>query len=154
MTGVQTCALPISVLFLKDLPTSSEVDLSVEEPSVYFGELSNDYVIVNTDTREFHYPQGDDNVYSTYTGESGVPIGGLFQKLWFSLRFRAFNLLISKQLTPESKILIHRNIVDRAETIAPFLEYDRDPYMVISEGRLFWILDAYKIGRASCRERV
>ena len=139
----QVTAEGLPVLFLKDLPTSSEVDLSVEEPSVYFGELSNDYVIVNTDTREFHYPEGDDNVYSTYTGESGVPIGGLLNKLLFSLRFRAFNVLISKQLTSDSRILIHRNISDRAETIAPFLLYDRDPYMVISEGQLFWILDAY-----------
>ena len=139
----QVTAEGLPVLFLKDLPTSSEVDLSVEEPSVYFGELSNDYVIVNTDTREFHYPEGDDNVYSTYTGESGVPIGGLLNKLLFSLRFRAFNVLISKQLTSDSRILIHRNISDRAETLAPFLLYDRDPYMVISEGQLYWILDAY-----------
>ena len=139
----QVTAEGLPVLFVKDLPPSSEVDLSVEEPSVYFGELSNDYVIVNTDTREFHYPEGDDNVYSTYTGESGVPIGGLLNKLLFSLRFRAFNVLISKQLTSDSRILIHRNISDRAETIAPFLLYDRDPYMVISEGQLYWILDAY-----------
>ena len=102
-------------------------------------------MIVNTDTREFHYPEGDDNVYSEYKGESGIPIGGLFNKLLFSLRFRAFNVLISKQLTADSRILIHRNISDRAETIAPFLLYDRDPYMVISEGQLFWILDAYTI---------
>ena len=141
----QVTAEGLPVLFLKDLPTSSEVDLSVEEPSVYFGELSNDYVIVNTDTREFHYPEGDDNVYSEYEGESGIPIGGLFHKLLFSLRFRAFNVLISRQLTPDSRILIHRNISDRVEALAPFLMYDRDPYMVISEGRLFWIIDAYTV---------
>ena len=143
----QVTAEGLPVLFLKDLPTSSEVDLSVEEPSVYFGELSNDYVIVNTDTREFHYPEGDDNVYSEYKGESGIPIGGLFNKLLFSLRFRAFNVLISKQLTADSRILIHRNISERVNAIANFanLMYDRDPYMVISEGQLYWILDAYTI---------
>jgi hypothetical protein len=141
----QVTAEGLPVLFLKDLPTSSEVDLSVEEPSVYFGELSNDYVIVNTDTREFHYPEGDDNVYSEYKGESGIPIGGLFHKLLFSVRFGAFNVLISSQLTPDSRILIHRNISDRVEALAPFLMYDRDPYMVISEGRLFWIIDAYTV---------
>ncbi len=141
----QVTAEGLPVLFVKDLPPNSEVDLSVEEPSVYFGELSNDYVIVNTDTREFHYPEGDDNVYSEYDGESGIPIGGLFHKLLFSLRFRAFNVLISRQLTPDSRILIHRNISDRVEALAPFLMYDRDPYMVISEGRLFWIVDAYTV---------
>ena len=141
----QVTAEGLPVLFVKDLPPNSEVDLSVEEPSVYFGELSNDYVIVNTDTREFHYPEGDDNVYSEYEGESGIPIGGLFHKLLFSLRFRAFNVLISRQLTPDSRILIHRNISDRVEALAPFLMYDRDPYMVISEGRLFWIIDAYTV---------
>ncbi|MEC8952197.1 MAG: UPF0182 family protein [Acidobacteriota bacterium] len=141
----QVTAEGLPVLFVKDLPPNSEVDLSVEEPSVYFGELSNDYVIVNTDTREFHYPEGDDNVYSEYDGESGIPIGGLFHKLLFSLRFRAFNVLISRQLTPDSRILIHRNISDRVEALAPFLMYDRDPYMVISEGRLFWIIDAYTV---------
>ena len=141
----QVTAEGLPVLFVKDLPPNSEVDLSVEQPSVYFGELSNDYVIVNTDTREFHYPEGDDNVYSEYEGESGIPIGGLFHKLLFSLRFRAFNVLISRQLTPDSRILIHRNISDRVEALAPFLMYDRDPYMVISEGRLFWIIDAYTV---------
>ena len=141
----QVTAEGLPVLFVKDLPPNSEVDLSVEQPSVYFGELSNDYVIVNTDTREFHYPEGDDNVYSEYEGESGIPIGGLFHKLLFSLRFRAFNVLISRQLTADSRILIHRNISDRVEALAPFLMYDRDPYMVISEGRLFWIIDAYTV---------
>ena len=141
----QVTAEGLPVLFVKDLPPNSEVDLSVEQPSVYFGELSNDYVIVNTNTREFHYPEGDDNVYSEYEGESGIPIGGLFHKLLFSLRFRAFNVLISRQLTADSRILIHRNISDRVEALAPFLMYDRDPYMVISEGRLFWIIDAYTV---------
>ena len=141
----QVTAEGLPVLFLKDLPPSSAVDLSIEEPSVYFGELANDYVIVNTNTREFHYPEGDDNVYTEYVGDGGVPIGGLFHKMLFSLRFRAFNVLISRQMTPDSRILIHRNISDRVEALAPFLMYDRDPYMVISEGRLFWIIDAYTV---------
>ncbi|HJO39624.1 MAG: UPF0182 family protein [Vicinamibacterales bacterium] len=141
----QVTAEGLPVLFLQDLPPRSDVDLSVDEPSIYFGELSNDYVIVNTNTREFHYPEGDDNVYSTFEGEGGVSIGGLLDKLLFSLRFRAFNILISEQLTDESRILFHRNISDRVESIAPFLMYDRDPYLVISEGQLFWIIDAYTV---------
>ncbi len=141
----QVTAEGLPVLFLQDLPPRSDVDLSVDEPSIYFGELSNDYVIVNTNTREFHYPEGDNNVYSTFEGEGGVSIGGLLDKLLFSLRFRAFNILISEQLTDESRILFHRNISDRVESIAPFLMYDRDPYLVISEGQLFWIIDAYTV---------
>ena len=141
----QVTAEGLPVLFLKDLPTSSEVDLTLDEPSVYFGELSNDYVIVNTNTREFHYPQGDDNVYTTYDGDGGVPIGGFLRKLMFSLRVRSFNVLISEQLTDSSRLLFHRNVDERVETIAPFLTYDRDPYLVIAGGRLFWIIDAYTV---------
>ncbi len=141
----QVTAEGLPVLFLKDLPTRSEVDLSLDEPSLYFGELSNDYVVVRTNTPEFHYPEGDDNVYTTYDGDGGVPIGGLLRKLVFSLRFRALNLLVSAQLTGNSRILFHRNVSERAETIAPFLMYDRDPYLVIADRRLFWIVDAYTV---------
>ena len=133
----------LPVLFLRDLPPRSETDLFIDEPSIYFGELSNDYVVVNTNTDEFHYPEGDDNISNRYDGTGGVNLGSLFRKLLFSLRFRSYEILVSSQLNNTSKIIIHRNISDRAATIAPFLQYDSDPYLVIADGRLFWIRDAY-----------
>jgi uncharacterized membrane protein (UPF0182 family) len=133
----------LPVLFIGDLPPSSSVDLEVEQPSIYFGELSNDYVIVNTGTDEFHYPEGDDNVSTRYDGSGGVEMSSLLRRLLFAARFRAYEILVSSQLTSESRIIYHRNIIDRVTTIAPFLRYDTDPYLVISEGRLVWMLDAY-----------
>jgi uncharacterized membrane protein (UPF0182 family) len=135
----------LPMLFIQDLPPRASVDLQVEQPSIYFGELSNDYVIVNTRTDEFHYPQGEDNVSTRYDGRGGVPLGGVLGRLLFALRFRSYEILVSAQLLPESRVLYHRNIGDRAGRIAPFLRYDSDPYMVVSEGRLFWIRDAYTI---------
>ena len=133
----------LPMLFIQDLPPTSSVDLAVEQPSVYFGELSNDYVIVNTETDEFHYPEGDDNVSTRYDGADGVAISSLLRRFLFAVRFRAYEILVASQLGNESRILYHRNILDRVSNIAPFLQYDTDPYLVISEGRLYWILDAY-----------
>ena len=135
----------LPVLFIRDLPPRSETDLAIEEPSIYFGELSNDYVIINTGTDEFHYPEGDNNVQTRYDGAGGVELGGPFRRLLFALRLRSYEILVSSQLSADSRILYHRNITDRLTTIAPFLEYDADPYLVIADGRLFWIRDAYTI---------
>ncbi len=133
----------LPVLFIGDLPPTSSVDIEVEQPSIYFGELSNDYVIVNTGTDEFHYPQGDDNVSTRYDGSGGVAMPSVLRRLLFAARFGAYEILVSSQLNSESRIIYHRNIMDRVTTIAPFLRYDTDPYLVISEGRLFWMVDAY-----------
>ncbi len=133
----------LPVLFIQDLPPTSSVDLEVEQPSIYFGELSNDYVIVNTNTDEFHYPEGDDNVSTRYDGSGGVTMSSVLRRLLFAVRFRAYEILVSSQLNSDSQIIYHRNIIDRVTTIAPFLRYDTDPYLVISEGRLVWMLDAY-----------
>ena len=133
----------LPVLFIQDIPPRSDTDLTVNQPSIYFGELSNDYVLVNTRTDEFHYPEGEDNVSVRYDGEGGVPLGNLFRRLLFSLRFRAYEILVSGQLGAESRVIFHRNISDRVATIAPFLRYDSDPYLVIADGGLYWIRDAY-----------
>ena len=135
----------LPVLFLRDLPPRSDTNLSVDEPSIYFGELSNDYVVVNTNTDEFHYPEGDDNVSTRYDGTGGINLGSLFRRLLFSLRFRSYEILVSGQLNDTSRIIIHRNISDRVSTIAPFLQFDTDPYLVIADNRLFWIRDAYTV---------
>jgi uncharacterized membrane protein (UPF0182 family) len=134
----------LPVLFVKDIPPQSSVPaIQITEPSIYFGELTNDYVLVNTRAKEFHYSKGEENVETTYSGADGVKVDGLGKKVLFSLGFQALQILFSNDISSESRILYHRNITDRVVTIAPFLRYDDDPYMVVSGGRLFWIRDAY-----------
>lgn len=135
----------LPVLFIRDLPPRSETNLTVDQPSIYFGELSNDYVVVNTTTDEFHYPEGEDNVSTRYDGTGGLRVDNLMRRLLFSLRFRSYELLVSGQVSPDSRVLFHRNISDRVTTIAPFLQFDDDPYLVVADGRLFWIRDAYTV---------
>jgi uncharacterized membrane protein (UPF0182 family) len=137
----------LPVLFIKDLPPQSSVDLRIDEPAIYFGQLSNDYVFVRTRAREFHYPKGDDNVYTTYEGTGGVAVSSLFRRLLFSARFRSFKVLLSDDITTESRVMFHRQLSDRVRRIAPFLQYDPDPYLTISNGRLFWLQDAYTTSR-------
>ncbi len=134
----------LPVLFVRDLPPQTTVDLKIDEPSIYFGELSNDYVIVNTDTREFHYPRGDDNEFTQYSGTGGVQLGSLWRKLMFALRFGSYQIVLSDDITQESRILFNRNIRERITKLAPFLRFlDQDPYLVVADGRLFWLYDAY-----------
>ena len=133
----------LPVLFIKDLPPVSTVDIPISQPSVYFGELSNEYVIGRTRAREFHYPKGDDNVYADYEGRGGIPLDSLLKKLLFALHFRAYQILLSDDITTESRLMFDRQIRVRVSKIAPFLNYDSDPYPVIDQGRLFWIQDAY-----------
>ena len=137
----------LPVLFIKDLPPQSSVDLTVTEPSIYFGQASNDHVFVKTKAREFHYPKGEDNVYTTYEGKGGVPIANFLRRLLFSIRFRSFKVLLSDDITNESRVMFHRQLGERVERVAPFLEFDGDPYLVISQGRLFWMQDAYTVSR-------
>jgi uncharacterized membrane protein (UPF0182 family) len=133
----------LPVLFVQNLPPETIPDLPITEPSLYFGELSNDYAIVRTDTREFHYPRGDDNVFASYEGTGGVPLDTLWRKLVFAVRFGAYQMVLSDDINAESRILFHRNIRERVQEIAPFLTFDQDPYLVIADGRLVWLYDAY-----------
>jgi uncharacterized protein len=133
----------LPVLFIKDLPPRSSVDLHVQQPAIYFGQLSNDHVFVGTKAREFHYPQGDDNVYAAYEGTGGVPIDNAIRRLLFAARFKSFKLLLSDDITNESRVMFHRRVSDRVRRIAPFLQYEPEPYLLIASGRLFWLQDAY-----------
>ncbi|MGH9333597.1 MAG: UPF0182 family protein, partial [Vicinamibacteria bacterium] len=133
----------LPVLFIKDLPPVSTVDLELTQPALYFGELANDHVFVGTATEEFDYPRGDDNVFTTYQGTGGVPLGGFFRRLLFAIRFGSTDTLLSPALTPESRALMHRRIGERVARIAPFLTFDPDPYIAIDDGRLVWVQDAY-----------
>jgi len=129
--------------FVKDIPPVSQGDLKIERPEIYFGELTNNYVVVNTTGQEFDYPVGNDNAWSTYQGNKGVPVNSIFQRLLFAIEFRDYNLLFSREVTNTSQILYYRNIKERVQKIAPFLSYDQDPYIVLSEGKLYWLWDAY-----------
>ena len=135
----------LPVLFVRDLPPVTSVDLQITEPSIYFGELVNDYVIVRTRAQEFHYPKGEDNVYNQYAGTGGVPLGSFWRKLLFAARFRNYQILLSDDITSESRVMFDRQIRRRVSKIAPFLVLDEDPYPVVSDGRIFWIQDAYTV---------
>jgi len=135
----------LPVLFVQDLPPVTTVDINVSEPSIYFGELSNEYVIARTRAGEFHYPKGDDNVFVDYAGSGGVVLDSLLKKLLFAVYFRSYQILLSDDITTESRLIFDRQIRRRVSKIAPFLVYDDDPYLVVSEGRLFWIQDAYTV---------
>lgn len=130
--------------FLGDIPPAGSLDL--QNPAIYYGELTKDYVIVNTGTKEFHYSTaGDENVFAAYEGEGGVPLNSLWRRLLFALKFGEYRILVSGELSNDSRILFDRDIKTRVRKIAPFLTYDGNPYIVIHDGRLFWIQDAYTV---------
>ncbi len=130
-------------LLIKDIPPAGTVQIT--RPEIYFGEETNSYVFVKTKEKEFDYPKGDDNVFTTYTGTGGVSVGSAWDRFMFSLRFGDANIVLTDALTPDSRILFNRNVQTRIARVAPFLVLDRDPYLVISDGRLYWIQDAYTV---------
>lgn len=133
-------------LLIKDIPPVSSVNLTITRPEIYYGEITKGYVIVKTKAKEFDYPKGDENIYSTYAGNGGMLVSSLWRRILFSIKYSNPQILLTTNLTPESRIMINRNIQERVKKVAPFLSYDKDPYMVISkEGKLFWIQDAYTI---------
>ena len=133
----------LPILMVKDIPPVGNFE--IEQPQIYFGEKTNDYVIVKTRTEEFDYPMGNENIYGHWQGNSGVNIGSFMRRLVYAWQFGDFNILISSELTPESSILYYRNIQERVNHLAPFLKLDSDPYLVITDGRLSWIQDAYTV---------
>jgi len=142
VNGATTEGLP--EFYVQDIPPKSSVGLPITQPAIYYGELGNDYVLVKTSAKEFDYPKGQDNVYSTYDGSGGVGIGSFARQAAFALRFGTLKVLLSNYLLPESRIMYRRAVGERVKTIAPFLHYDRDPYLVIrDDGSLAWIWDAY-----------
>lgn len=130
-------------LFIKDLPPSFEPDLRVVRPEIYYGEKTDAFALVKTKAREFDYPKGDKNVYTTYQGKGGIHIKSFFRRLLFAVEFLDPQILFTTYLNPESRIMFNRRINRRTNAIAPFLDYDGDPYLVVSSGKLYWIQDAY-----------
>jgi uncharacterized membrane protein (UPF0182 family) len=143
----QVTAEGLPVLFIRDLPPVSTIDLQVTQPSIYYGELTNQWVIAKTRAREFHYPQGDDNVYVDYDGQGGVVLSSFFRKLLFAVNFRSYQILLSDDISDDSRLMFERQIRARIVKIAPFLTFDDDPYPVIHDGRISWIQDAYTVSR-------
>jgi len=133
----------LPIFTLKDIPPVESGGPAIREPRLYFGQGGADYVIVRGSTPEFDYPKGNDNVYATYDGADGVSIGNMMLRSLFAWYYDDPNIILTGYTTGESRILFHRNIKDRVRMIAPFLSLDQDPYVVVSEGRLFWIQDAY-----------
>jgi len=130
-------------LWVKDVPPIGKIE--IERPEIYYGERTDKYVIVGTNVEEFDYPKGDTNVYTKYAGESGIRLDSFIRKLAFAWELGDINIIISGELTPESRLLYRRNIQQRVQHIAPFLKLDRDPYIVIDDGKLFWVQDAYTV---------
>lgn len=130
-------------IIVKNIPPESEAkDTDITRPEIYFGELTNDYVIVNTDEQEFDYPNGNENSYSTYKGKAGIKLN-LLNRILFSVREGSMKLLVSSNVNSDSRIIINRNIKDRVEKLMPYLSYEKDPYMTVVNGKLYWIVDAY-----------
>ena len=123
-------------------PETNVEELKIDRPEVYFGELTNDYVVVNTKEAEFDYPDGSENKYTTYEGKRGVKLN-LLNRILFAIREGNVNILVSSNINSNSKIMYVRNVVQRVEKIMPYLAYEEDPYMTVIDGKLYWIIDGY-----------
>jgi uncharacterized protein len=134
----------LPILSIKNIPPQWEdPSLKVTQPGIYYGEEPDVYSIVNALTPEFDYPRGNDNVSDFYKGDQGVYVSGFWRRLLFSFYYRDINLLVTENIIPGSRILLRRNITDRIRYIAPFVTQDRDPYIVLHDGQLNWIVDGY-----------
>ena len=130
---------------IENIPPESAYGLTINQPSIYFGKTMRGYRMVATGIKEFDYPKGNQNVYSSYSGTGGIPLDSLWKRLLFAWTQSDINILLTSYLRPESRIQIWRRVQERVEQIAPFLRLDKDPYAVLSEGKLYWIQDAYTI---------
>jgi uncharacterized membrane protein (UPF0182 family) len=135
----------LPVLYIKNIPPQSSVGIDVAQPGIYYGTLPDNYVIVKAQTPEFDYPQGNNNVFDYYKSDGGVPVSGLWRRLLFSYYYRDVNLLVTENILPGSRIMFRRNIADRVARLAPFLNQDHDPYLVIHDGGLYWMMDTYTV---------
>jgi len=149
--GYGLCMSPVNAvtesggpaLWIRDIPPRTTVPIDISDPSIYFGEWTDDYVFVRTRQDEFHYPVGDENVYTQYEGEAGIPMDSYLRRLLFAYHFGDWNILLTDSFTDETRLLWRRQIERRVRRLAPFLEFDDAPYPVVADGRIVWIIDAY-----------
>ena len=139
----QKSAEGLPIFYLRDIPAIASGGPPLTEPRIYFGQSAESYVIVKGNTPEFDYPKGTDNAYTAYNGTDGIAVSGMARKTLFAWYFNDPNILLTRYITGGSRVLFRRNIRNRVREIAPFLHFDHDPYAVVSNGRLFWIQDAY-----------
>ncbi len=131
-------------LLVRDIPPRSKYEsLNVDRPQIYYGELTDTHVVVNTKEPEFDYPKGQENEYINYPGKGGVEISSLWRKFLFGWKFDGTRLFLSSYPKKDSRIMFYREIIPRINRIAPFLKYDDDPYVALVDGKIFWIVDAY-----------
>jgi len=130
---------------LENIPPESAYGLTVKQPSIYYGEAMPGYRIVATGVKELDYPKGNQNVYTNYQGTGGIPLDSLWKRLLFTWTQADVNILFTSYLQPQSKIQIWRRVQERVKQVAPFLRLDNDPYAVVSDGKLYWIQDAYTV---------
>ncbi len=130
---------------IDNIPPQSAYGLKIDQPAIYYGETMPGYRIVATRVKELDYPQGNQNVYTSYAGTGGIPLDSLWKRLLFAWTQSDINILLTSYLRPGSRIQIWRRVQDRVSQIAPFLQLDHDPYPVVSEGKLYWIQDAYTV---------
>ncbi|MGP1570353.1 MAG: UPF0182 family membrane protein, partial [Eubacteriales bacterium] len=132
-------------MLISGVPPVSEVDeIQIKRPEIYFGELATDYILVNTAEDEFDYPDGSKNKYTKYKGTAGIKLSP-FNRLLFAIRENSLKMLISTNVKSDSKIVINRNIANRVRQVMPYLNYDKDPYIVTVNGKLYWMIDAYTV---------
>ena len=130
-------------VLIKNIPPESSVEeITVDRPEIYFGELSDDYILVNTSEDEFDYPEGSSNKYTQYEGTAGIKMN-LFNRILFSIKERSMKILVSSNIKSDSKIIINRDVVERVKKIMPYLSYENDPYTVVADGKIYWMMDAY-----------
>ncbi|MEH2415719.1 UPF0182 family protein [Nostoc sp.] len=136
------------------LTTSNEAireSIPIGQPRIYYGEITNAYVMTGTKVRELDYPSGSDNVYNSYDGLGGVGIGSAWRRWLFAMYLKDWQMVLTRDFLPETKVLLRRNIKQRIQAIAPFLKFDSDPYLVAAANQdfpsnpsyLYWIVDAY-----------
>jgi len=133
------------ILLVKDLPPETVAGIALDEPAIYYGEQMSGYRIVNTAIAEFDYPKGDNNVYTRYRGHGGVRLDSFWKRLLYAWEEGDTSIAIASYITPRSRIQYWRTVAERVGRLAPFLHLDEDPYPVISNGKLYWVLDAYTL---------
>ncbi|TKJ17838.1 hypothetical protein CEE44_04940 [Candidatus Woesearchaeota archaeon B3_Woes] len=134
--------------FIKDIPpiyTVDDLNIKIDKPQIYYGEKYNGFVLVNTKANEFDYPKGNTNEYINYDGGGGVGLDSTMKKFLMAFKFKDVKLLLSSDITSDSKIMFRRNIIERISKITPFIGLDDDPYLVLHNGSLVWIVDGYTL---------